>query len=71
MPLRDVLPSAGVALNRVPPTAFVVVSLVSTLFLLASWRGTYAVLRGSETATTRRGGVFDGINMVTTLLRRW
>lgn len=58
-------------LDRVPPTPFIIVSLVSTLTLLAGWRGIYALLRGSETATTRRGGVFDGINMVTTLLRRW
>jgi hypothetical protein len=63
--------NAGVALQHAPPTPFIVVTLISTLVLLGGWRAAYVQVRGPESAVFRRGGVFDGINMVSTLLRRW
>jgi len=64
--LRSVLKGA------VPPTPFIVVSMVATYILLAVWRYGYVFLFG-ETADTeyRSAGVFEVFKMVSTLLKRW
>lgn len=65
--LRD----AGVLTDHVPPAPFAIITLVSTFVLLGSWRVAYVKLRGDESDDARQGGIFDGFQMVSTLLRRW
>lgn len=61
----------GVLTSHLPPPAFAVVTLLSTAVLLGVWRGVYVKVRGAEGAEGKRGSVFDGFRMITTLLRRW
>jgi adenylate kinase len=61
----------GLVQQKIPPSPFIVVSLISTLVILCGWRVSYVRLRGTETETMRQGGILDGLKMVTTLLRRW
>lgn len=61
----------GVVTDHVPPVVFAVISLVSTLVLMGSWRTLYVLIRGDETDNARKGGIVETFKMVTTLLRRW
>ena len=62
----------GVIKGAIPPTPFIVVSLVSTYIILAAWRYLYVRLNG-ETSDKgdRQAGVFEIFKMVGTLMRRW
>lgn len=62
---------AAAATHHIPQLPFVVISLASTAVLLSVWRVAYVNVRGPESASFRRGGALDGLQMVTTLLRRW
>lgn len=63
--------SLGVLTDHVPPAVFAVVTLVSTFVIVGSWRVLYVKIRGDETDEARKGGLLEGLNMVSTLLRRW
>jgi len=62
----------GVIKGAVPPTPFIIVSLVSTYVILSAWRYLYVRLNG-ETSDKgdRQAGVFEIFKMVGTLMRRW
>lgn len=59
----------------VPPTPFIVVSMVMTLAFLGAWRALYVQLTGSEVEVKgtqgKKSGVMDIFRMVTTLINRW
>lgn len=61
----------GVLTQHVPPTLFTVITLITTFILLGTWRISYVKIRGDESEEGIRGGFFDSIKMVMTLLRRW
>lgn len=61
----------GVLTDHVPPAVFAVVTLVSTFVFIGSWRVVYVKVRGDESDGARRGGLMEGFNMITTLLKRW
>lgn len=65
------LVAKGVLTDHVPPTAFVGITMASTFLIIGSWRTVYVKIRGDETEFEKRGGIIDGFNMVTNLLRRW
>lgn len=59
----------------VPPTPFIIVSMVMTLLFLGAWRSLYVALTGSEVEVKgtqgKKNGVLDIFRMVTTLINRW
>jgi len=57
--------------GEVPPTPFIIVSLVATLVILLSSRALYIQINGNPDAEYRRGGIFDGLRMISTLIQRW
>eukprot|EP00183_Erythrolobus_madagascarensis_P005414 CAMPEP_0185856750 /NCGR_PEP_ID=MMETSP1354-20130828/29158_1 /TAXON_ID=708628 /ORGANISM="Erythrolobus madagascarensis, Strain CCMP3276" /LENGTH=675 /DNA_ID=CAMNT_0028559011 /DNA_START=354 /DNA_END=2381 /DNA_ORIENTATION=- len=62
----------GLATSHVPPAEFAAISIVTCTLLLAAWRTTYIAVAGPTTdGEMRRGGMLDGLSMITTLLRRW
>jgi len=80
--LKKVVPAwlaaapAGIALRalykgEVPPTPFIVVTMLTTLVIMASWRALYIQINGDPDAEFRKGGIFDGFRMLTTLIQRW
>lgn len=79
----SLLPGWGVAMigalslrgflkGAVPPTPFIIVSLVATFVLLATWRCLYIGLFGSTSDDEyRKSGAFEIFRMVGTLVKRW
>ncbi|KAJ8906469.1 hypothetical protein NDN08_002962 [Rhodosorus marinus] len=61
----------GAATQHVPPAPFAVISMLTTLFLLASWRSAYFTVAGPTVEGDRGAGLFDGLKMILTLVRRW
>lgn len=62
----------GLLKGEVPPTPFVVVTLVATFTLLTLWRVSYIALFGETTDSEyRKAGILEVFKMVSTLLRRW
>ena len=61
----------GVITQHVPAMTFTVITLVTNFILIGAWRTAYVKFRGDEPDGGVRGGVFDGLRMITTLLRRW
>lgn len=61
----------------VPPTPFLIVSTISTLFLLGSWRAGYAKispakpLAKGKKGDTSKGNVFEFFQLLTSLVKRW
>eukprot|EP00638_Chattonella_subsalsa_P004005 CAMPEP_0117756808 /NCGR_PEP_ID=MMETSP0947-20121206/14326_1 /TAXON_ID=44440 /ORGANISM="Chattonella subsalsa, Strain CCMP2191" /LENGTH=241 /DNA_ID=CAMNT_0005576521 /DNA_START=132 /DNA_END=857 /DNA_ORIENTATION=- len=80
--LKTIIPAwafsipAGIAIRgaikgEVPPTPFIVVSMVATLVVMSSWRALYIKINGDPDAEFKRGGIFDGFRMISTLIQRW
>ena len=71
--------SVGVALairgyfkGAVPPTPFIVVSLVSTLSLLSAYRYVYISLVGETSDEDQRNaGALEVFKMIGSLIKRW
>ena len=62
----------GLLRGTVPPTAFIIVSLVATFLLLTAWRCLYVALFGSTSDEEyRKSGAFEIFRMIGTLVRRW
>ncbi len=62
----------GVIKGYMPPTPFIMVSLVSTFSLLFAWRWLYMQTVGSTSDEEyRQAGFFEVFKMIGTLIRRW
>ena len=62
----------GVTKSAVPPTPFIVVSMVSTFGLLSMYRYLYISLVGETSdEEKRRAGAFEVFKMVGSLIKRW
>ena len=67
----------GLIKGEIPPTPFIVVSLVSTLVMTGGWRTLYMLLYNSQARQeelktgNRKAGIFDNVKMVLTLINRW
>jgi hypothetical protein len=70
MPLAIAL--RGVMKGDIPPTPFIVVSMVATLLFLSGWRFLYISLVGSTSDEEyKEAGFFEVFKMIGTLVRRW
>lgn len=62
----------GLLKGAVPPTPFIVVSLISTLALLSAYRFVYVYLVGSTSdEETKSAGALEVFKMVGSLIKRW
>lgn len=62
----------GVIKGAIPPTPFIIVSLVATLIFLSTWRYAYISIVGSTSDNEYKdAGLFEIFKMVGTLMRRW
>jgi hypothetical protein len=62
----------GFIKGAVPPTPFIVVSLVATFVFLGAWRYAYVSAVGSTSDKEYKdAGFFEVFKMVGTLVRRW
>jgi ABC-type antimicrobial peptide transport system permease subunit len=61
----------GALKGYVPPTPFIIVTLVSTLVLLYGSRYVYLSLVGSTNEEERDAGAFEIFKMIGTLVKRW
>lgn len=62
----------GLLKNAVPPTPFIIVSLVASFSLLVAFRFVYVFLVGETSdEETKSAGAFEVFKMVKTLIRRW
>jgi hypothetical protein len=62
----------GFLKGYIPPTPFIIVSLISTFVLLLLWRTFYVFLLGNTSDEEyRQAGVLEVFKMITTLVRRW
>jgi hypothetical protein len=54
----------GLIRHTVPPTPFIIVSMIATLLILSSWRFLYVILFGETTDKEyRKAGVFEVYNL--------
>lgn len=62
----------GILKGEIPPTPFIIVSMVATFTLLCAWRAVYIGLFGSTSDKEyKSAGAFEVFSMIRTLLRRW
>jgi hypothetical protein len=62
----------GFIKGYIPPTPFIIVSLVSTLVLLYLWRTVYIAAFGNTSDEEyRKAGFLEVFKMISTLIRRW
>lgn len=62
----------GIIKGAIPPTPFIIVSMIATFILISLWRSLYVALFGeTSTGETRKAGVFEVFNMISSLLKRW
>jgi hypothetical protein len=62
----------GALKGYIPPTAFIIVSMVSTLGFISAWRVLYILTFGETgNAEYRNGGFLEVFKMVGTLVKRW
>lgn len=62
----------GLLKGAVPPTPFIVITMVATLVLLSAWRAVYVSLLGETSDEEyRKAGSLEIFKMIGTLIRRW
>lgn len=62
----------GIIKGDVPPTPFIVVSMVATLTILSMWRVLYVSLAGETSDKEyKSAGAFEVFKMIGTLVKRW
>jgi hypothetical protein len=62
----------GALKGDIPPTPFIIVSMVATLAFLSVWRFLFVSLIGSTSDEEyREAGFFEVFKMIGTLVRRW
>ena len=62
----------GLLKGAIPPTPFIIVSLISTYVLLCLWRFSYVVLVGETSDKEyKTAGFLEVFKMVGTLMKRW
>lgn len=62
----------GLSKGEMPPTPFIIVSMVATFTFLCGWRAVYIALFGATSDKEyKSAGAFEIFSMIRTLLRRW
>ena len=70
MPLA--LSLRGLYKGEIPPTPFIIVSMVATLAILSIWRVLFVSLNGGTSDKEfKSAGLFEVFKMVGTLVKRW